>query len=112
MALLKLVYEIAVAAVVTALAGSASVAAGEEEKTLPECAIYLSEFGRKEEIRLGHGFHIACVNAWRLCAHSSCPSCNRIVVVVDMTPHEMTPECKRRRKCEAMEEASSSSSSA
>ncbi|XP_062209734.1 probable E3 ubiquitin-protein ligase ATL44 [Phragmites australis] len=104
-ALPKLAYGDAVAAAIAAR-GGASVAG--EEKILAECAICLSEFTEKEEIRVlpqcGHGFHVACVDTW-LGAHSSCPSCRR-VLVVDAPP-------KRCCKCEAaMEEASSSSSSA
>lgn len=85
MALLKLVYEIAVVVVVTMLDNSASVVVREEEKTLPKCAICLSKFGRMEKIRLGHSIHSTCVDAW-FCVHSSCPSCSRIIVVVDMVP--------------------------
>ncbi|KAL6648870.1 hypothetical protein ACP70R_013094 [Stipagrostis hirtigluma subsp. patula] len=111
-ALPKLAYEDAVAAAVAARGGAAAVADG-EERILAECAICLSEFAEKEEIRVlpqcGHGFHVACVDTW-LGAHSSCPSCRR-VLVVDTAP-KRPPEPKRCRKCEAaMEEASSSSSS-
>ncbi|KAF7055718.1 hypothetical protein CFC21_063212 [Triticum aestivum] len=116
MALPKLAYEDAVAAAVAARGGPASAAAGEgQEGILSECAICLSEFAGKEEIRVlpqcGHGFHVACVDAW-LRAHSSCPSCRRVVVVVaaDAAPRKTPPEPKRCRKCEAMEEASSSTS--
>nr|CAA74911.1 ring finger protein [Hordeum vulgare subsp. vulgare] len=111
MALPRLAYEDAVAA--------RGAMAGEEREgvLLSECAICLSEFADKEEIRVlpqcGHGFHVACVDAW-LRAHSSCPSCRRVVVVIvaDAAPRGMPPQPKRCRKCEAMEEASSSSSSA
>ncbi|CAL4937442.1 unnamed protein product [Urochloa decumbens] len=85
--------------------------------SLAECAICLSEFAPKEEIRVlpqcGHGFHVACVDTW-LAAHSSCPSCRRVLVVDQpQPPLKRPPETKRCRKCEAaaMEEASSSSSS-
>ncbi|RLN42081.1 putative RING zinc finger domain superfamily protein [Panicum miliaceum] len=110
-ALPKLANEDAVAAAAAARGGSAAVAG--EEKILAECAICLSEFAPKEEIRVlpqcGHGFHVACVDTW-LGAHSSCPSCRR-VPVVDETPRR-PPEPKRCRKCAAaMEEASSSSGS-
>ncbi|KAG2555064.1 RING-H2 finger protein ATL8-like [Panicum virgatum] len=113
-ALPKLAYEDAVAAAAAARGGSAAAAAAGEDKILAECAICLSEFAPKEEIRVlpqcGHGFHVACVDTW-LGAHSSCPSCRR-VLVVDETPNR-PPEPKRRcLKCEAaMEEAASSSSS-
>ncbi|RLN19731.1 putative RING zinc finger domain superfamily protein [Panicum miliaceum] len=111
-ALPKLAYEDAVAAAAAARGGSSAAAAG-EERILAECAICLSEFAPKEEIRVlpqcGHGFHVACVDTW-LGAHSSCPSCRR-VLVVDETP-KRPPEPKRCRKCEAaMKETSSSSSS-
>uniref|UniRef100_A0A0A8Z0J1 RING-type domain-containing protein n=1 Tax=Arundo donax TaxID=35708 RepID=A0A0A8Z0J1_ARUDO len=109
-ALPKLAYEDAVAAAVAARGGPAALAG--EEKILADCAICLSEFAEKEEIRVlpqcGHGFHVACVDTW-LSAHSSCPSC-RSVLVVDVPP-KRPPEPKRCRKCDAaMEEASSSSS--
>ena len=112
-ALPKLAYEDAVAAAAAARGGSASAAAAGEDKILAECAICLSEFAPEEEIHVlpqcGHGFHVACVDTW-LGAHSSCPSCRR-VLVVDETP-KRPPEPKRCRKCEAaMEEAASSSSS-
>ncbi|XP_037437012.1 probable E3 ubiquitin-protein ligase ATL44 [Triticum dicoccoides] len=111
MALPKLAYEDAVAAAVAARGGPAAAA---QEGILSECAICLSEFAEKEEIRVlpqcGHAFHVACVDAW-LRAHSSCPSCRR-VVVADAPPRKTPPEPKRCRKCEAMEEASSSSASA
>ncbi|KAL6907716.1 hypothetical protein ACP4OV_002755 [Aristida adscensionis] len=118
-ALPKLAYEDAVAAAAAARGGggggsaaaAAAAAAGGEGRILAECAICLSEFAPREEIRVlpqcGHGFHVACVDTW-LGAHSSCPSCRR-VLVVDAAP-KRPPEPKRCRKCEtAMEEASSSS---
>ncbi|KAL6645412.1 hypothetical protein ACP70R_017020 [Stipagrostis hirtigluma subsp. patula] len=100
-ALPKLAYEDAVAAAVAARGGAAA-AAGGEERILAECAICLSEFAEKEEIRVlpqcGHGFHVACVDTW-LGAHSSCPSCRRVLVVD--APPKRPPEPKRCRKCEA-----------
>ncbi|TKV98425.1 hypothetical protein SEVIR_9G559600v4 [Setaria viridis] len=110
-ALPRLAYEDAVAAAAAARGGSAAVA-GEEEEILAECAICLSEFAPREEIRVlpqcGHGFHVACVDTW-LGAHSSCPSCRRVLVVDD--PPKRPPDPKRCRKCEAaMEDAPSSSS--
>ena len=53
MALPKLAYDGVVVVAIAPPKGSASVTAG-EEKTLPECAISLLEFGEKEEIRLGY----------------------------------------------------------
>ncbi|GJM91342.1 hypothetical protein PR202_ga07705 [Eleusine coracana subsp. coracana] len=87
---------------------------GRAEEVLSECAICLSEFGEREEVRVmpqcGHGFHVACVDTW-LRSNSSCPSCRRPIVLDDPAPP------KRCRKCEAIVEAvvassSSSSSSA
>ncbi|CAN6308186.1 unnamed protein product [Urochloa humidicola] len=85
---------------------------------MAECAICLSEFAPGEEIRVlpqcGHGFHVACVDTW-LSAHSSCPSCRRVLVVDERRTPKRPPEPKRCQKSEAapaaMEEASSSSSS-
>ncbi|CAL4928822.1 unnamed protein product [Urochloa decumbens] len=99
------------------LAYEDAVAAAAEGIPLAECAICLSEFAPREEIRVlpqcGHGFHVACVDTW-LAAHSSCPSCRRVLVVDQpQPPPKRPPEPKRCRKCEAaaaMEEASSSSS--
>lgn len=110
-ALPRLAYEDAVAAAAAARGGSAAAA---EDKILAECAICLSEFAPREEIRVlpqcGHGFHVACIDTW-LGAHSSCPSCRR-VLVVDETNNKRPPQQpKRCRECEAaMEEAASSSS--
>ncbi|CAN6290812.1 unnamed protein product [Urochloa humidicola] len=103
------------------LAYEDAVAAAAEGIPLAECAICLSEFAPKEEIRVlphcGHGFHVACVDTW-LAAHSSCPSCRHVLVLVDQPqpPPKRPPEPQRCRNCEAaaaaaMEEASSSSSS-
>ncbi|PNT67786.1 hypothetical protein BRADI_3g32215v3 [Brachypodium distachyon] len=123
-ALPKLAYADAVAA--AAAARGALPAAGDDddddeegrkkkaEEILSECAICLSEFGEREEVRVmpqcGHGFHVACVDAW-LRSNSSCPSCRRPIVL-----HDPTPPPKRCRKCEdiildAVVAASASSSS-
>ncbi|KQK23852.1 probable E3 ubiquitin-protein ligase ATL45 [Brachypodium distachyon] len=108
-ALPKLAYEDAVAAAVAARGrGPGLTAAGEEVKILAECAICLSEFAAREEIRVlpqcGHGFHAACVDAW-LRKQPSCPSCRRVLVVVD----DDTPaDIDRCGRCDA---ASSSTSS-
>ncbi|XP_066306306.1 RING-H2 finger protein ATL80-like [Miscanthus floridulus] len=105
-ALPSLAYEDAVAA--------AAAGAG-EAKVLAECAICLSEFAPREEVRVlpqcGHAFHVACIDTW-LAAHSSCPSCRRVLVVADAA-NKRPPQPKRCRKCDAAmdEEASSSSGS-
>lgn len=104
-ALPSLAYEDAVAARVGD--GAAEV--------LAECAICLSEFAPREEVRVlpqcGHAFHVACIDTW-LAAHSSCPSCRRVLVVGDAAS-KRPPQPKRCRKCEAaMDEPSSSSGSA
>uniref|UniRef100_A0ACD5ZED1 Uncharacterized protein n=1 Tax=Avena sativa TaxID=4498 RepID=A0ACD5ZED1_AVESA len=60
-----------------------------------ECAICLAEFVDGESVRVlprcGHGFHVACVDAWlRTCA--TCPSCRTaIVAVVPTRPAPMEP---------------------
>lgn len=106
-ALPRLAYEDAVAAAATAGDG--------EAKVLAECAICLSEFAPREEVRVlpqcGHAFHVACIDTW-LAAHSSCPSCRRVLVVGDAADKRPL-QPKRCRKCEAAmdEEASSSSGS-
>ncbi|KAJ3673063.1 hypothetical protein LUZ60_006437 [Juncus effusus] len=50
-----------------------------------ECVICLMDFEEGEDLRVlpmcGHKFHVSCVDTW-LRAHSSCPSCRRILVVV------------------------------
>lgn len=104
-ALPSLAYEDAVAARVGD--GAAEV--------LAECAICLSEFAPREEVRVlpqcGHAFHVACIDTW-LAAHSSCPSCRRVLVVGDAAS-KRPPQPKRCRKCDAaMNEPSSSSGSA
>ncbi|CAD6209370.1 unnamed protein product [Miscanthus lutarioriparius] len=105
-ALPSLAYEDAVAA--------AAAGAG-EAKVLAECAICLSEFAPREEVRVlpqcGHAFHVACIDTW-LAAHSSCPSCRRVLVVADAA-NKRPPQPKGCRKCDAAmdEEASSSSGS-
>jgi hypothetical protein len=93
----------------------AVAAADGEAKVLAECAICLSEFAPREEVRVlpqcGHAFHVACIDTW-LAAHSSCPSCRRVLVVGDAAD-KRPPQPKRCRKCDAAmdEEASSSSGS-
>jgi hypothetical protein len=108
-ALPSLAYEDAVAA--RAGAGDGDGAA----EVLPECAICLSEFAPREEVRVlpqcGHAFHVACIDTW-LAAHSSCPSCRRVLVVGDAAS-KRPPQPKRCHKCDAaMDEPSSSSGSA
>jgi hypothetical protein len=115
---LKALPKLAYADAVAAAAAARGAAAGEEEEEaakegiLAECAICLSEFGEREEVRVmpqcGHGFHVACVDTW-LRSNSSCPSCRRPIVLDDPAPP------KRCRKCEdiileAAVAASSSSS--
>uniref|UniRef100_A0ACD6AKG2 Uncharacterized protein n=1 Tax=Avena sativa TaxID=4498 RepID=A0ACD6AKG2_AVESA len=53
-----------------------------------ECAICLAEFADGESVRVlprcGHGFHVACVDAWlRTCA--TCPSCRTAIVAMEPT---------------------------
>ncbi|KAM3298461.1 hypothetical protein ACQJBY_040093 [Aegilops geniculata] len=52
-----------------------------------ECAICLAEFADGEAVRVlpgcGHGFHIACVDAW-LRSRASCPSCRASIVATPM----------------------------
>ncbi|XP_052134165.1 RING-H2 finger protein ATL80-like [Oryza glaberrima] len=115
---LKALPKLAYADAVAAAAAARGTVVGEEEEgkveVLAECAICLSEFGEREEVRVmpqcGHGFHVACVDTW-LRSNSSCPSCRRPIVLDDPSPP------KRCRKCEAIVleavvAASSSSSSA
>ncbi|XP_044958414.1 RING-H2 finger protein ATL8-like [Hordeum vulgare subsp. vulgare] len=54
-----------------------------------ECAICLAEFTKGSALRVlprcGHGFHVACVDAWlRTCA--TCPSCRAPIVTTPATP--------------------------
>lgn len=55
-----------------------------EEGKLTDCVICLSEFEDGELVRVlpqcGHSFHVGCIDTW-LGAHSSCPSCRRVLVV-------------------------------
>ncbi|XP_072960402.1 RING-H2 finger protein ATL80 [Typha angustifolia] len=68
---------------------------GGEGKRAAECPICLAEFEEGEEVRVlpqcGHEFHIGCVDTW-LGAHSSCPSCRRVLVVGAPPP---PPRCRR-----------------
>ncbi|XBI42384.1 hypothetical protein VPH35_126726 [Triticum aestivum] len=56
-----------------------------------ECAICLAEFADGEAVRVlpgcGHGFHIACVDAW-LRTRASCPSCRASPSMI-ATPMQM-----------------------
>ncbi|WVZ78379.1 hypothetical protein U9M48_026101 [Paspalum notatum var. saurae] len=49
-----------------------------------ECAICLADFAEGEAVRVlprcGHGFHVACVDAW-LRTRATCPSCRAAIVV-------------------------------
>uniref|UniRef100_A0ACD6AQL0 Uncharacterized protein n=1 Tax=Avena sativa TaxID=4498 RepID=A0ACD6AQL0_AVESA len=64
---------------VTFAAGSAPAAWSSSS----ECAICLAEFIQGETIRVlprcGHGFHVACVDAW-LRTHATCPSCRAAIM--------------------------------
>ncbi|KAF7105244.1 hypothetical protein CFC21_106076 [Triticum aestivum] len=52
-----------------------------------ECAICLAEFADGEPVRVlpgcGHGFHVACVDAW-LRTRATCPSCRAAIVATPM----------------------------
>ncbi|KAF7112126.1 hypothetical protein CFC21_112062 [Triticum aestivum] len=61
----------------------AAVAPPQSSSSSLECAICLAEFMEGEGLRVlprcGHGFHVACVDAWlRTCA--TCPSCRAPIV--------------------------------
>ncbi|XP_062217527.1 RING-H2 finger protein ATL80-like [Phragmites australis] len=64
-----------------------------------ECAICLAEFEDGQAMRVlpqcGHGFHAACVDTW-LHAHSSCPSCRRVLAVEQLPPGERCHRCGAR----------------
>ncbi|KAM3215486.1 hypothetical protein ACQJBY_067483 [Aegilops geniculata] len=55
-----------------------------------ECAICLAEFADGEAVRVlpgcGHGFHVACVDAW-LRTRATCPSCRGAIVATPMQMH-------------------------
>ena len=58
-----------------------------------ECAICLAEYTEGEALRVlprcGHGFHVACVDAWlRTCA--TCPSCRAPIVAMPAQPPATT----------------------
>ncbi|KAL6603355.1 hypothetical protein ACP70R_043716 [Stipagrostis hirtigluma subsp. patula] len=67
-----------------AAAGTASTTATAAAAPCPatECAICLAEFAEGEELRVlprcGHGFHVACVDAW-LRTRATCPSCRAAI---------------------------------
>ncbi|PWZ20544.1 RING-H2 finger protein ATL8 [Zea mays] len=73
-------------------------AAAAAEGGADECAICLAEFEGGQAVRVlpqcGHAFHAACVDTW-LRAHSSCPSCRR-VLAVDLPPAERCRRCGAR----------------
>ncbi|XP_040377073.1 RING-H2 finger protein ATL80-like [Oryza brachyantha] len=64
-----------------------------------ECAICLVEFEDGETVRVlpqcDHRFHAACIDTW-LRAHSSCPSCRRVLVATEMPPGERCGRCGAR----------------
>ncbi|XP_062222415.1 RING-H2 finger protein ATL8-like [Phragmites australis] len=70
--------------------------AAEEGAEADECAICLAEFEDGQDMRVlpqcGHGFHAACVDTW-LRAHSSCPSCRRVLAVEQLPPGERCRRC-------------------
>ncbi|KAJ1260851.1 hypothetical protein BS78_10G264300 [Paspalum vaginatum] len=61
-------------------AASAGAAAASSSS---ECAICLADFAEGEALRVlprcGHGFHVACVDAW-LRTRATCPSCRAAIV--------------------------------
>ena len=65
-----------------------------------ECAICLAEFEEGQAMRVlpqcAHAFHAACVDTW-LRAHSSCPSCRRVLAApADLPPGEPCRRCGAR----------------
>ncbi|CAN6249889.1 unnamed protein product [Urochloa humidicola] len=79
--------------------GEAGAAAEAEKEAGPEeCAICLAEFEEGEAVRVlppcGHGFHAACIDKW-LRAHSTCPSCRRILSL-RLPPGEQCRRCGAR----------------
>uniref|UniRef100_A0ACD6AG99 Uncharacterized protein n=1 Tax=Avena sativa TaxID=4498 RepID=A0ACD6AG99_AVESA len=62
---------------------SSSKAAPTAWPSSSECAICLADFVEGESVRVlprcGHGFHVACVDAW-LRTHATCPSCRAAIV--------------------------------
>nr|CAB3488042.1 unnamed protein product [Digitaria exilis] len=68
------------------------------EAAAEECAICLAEFEEGEAVRVlppcGHGFHAACIDKW-LRAHSTCPSCRRILSL-RLPPGERCNRCGAR----------------
>ncbi|XP_062179173.1 probable E3 ubiquitin-protein ligase ATL45 [Phragmites australis] len=69
----------------TAAACGAPAAAAPAPCSASECAICLAEFAEGEALRVlprcGHGFHVACVDAW-LRTRATCPSCRASIVTV------------------------------
>lgn len=85
---------------VTYVSDSSKAAADEEEGGgADECAICLAEFEEGQAMRVlpqcGHAFHAACVDTW-LRAHSSCPSCRRVLAVDLLPPGERCRRCGAR----------------
>ncbi|XP_051198580.1 probable E3 ubiquitin-protein ligase ATL44 [Lolium perenne] len=68
---------------------SSPTAAVAAQSSSSECAICLVEFAEGEGLRVlprcGHGFHVACVDAW-LRTHATCPSCRAAIVAVEPPP--------------------------
>uniref|UniRef100_A0A0D9VJL5 RING-type E3 ubiquitin transferase n=1 Tax=Leersia perrieri TaxID=77586 RepID=A0A0D9VJL5_9ORYZ len=79
---------------------SSGAGAGDKEGDSEECAICLVEFEDGEAVRVlpqcDHRFHAACIDTW-LRAHSSCPSCRRVLVAAEiMPPGERSARCGAR----------------
>ncbi|KAE8784442.1 RING-H2 finger protein ATL2A [Hordeum vulgare] len=66
-------------------------AAAAASSSSSECAVCLAEFADGEAVRVlpgcGHGFHVACVDAW-LRTRATCPSCRAAIVA---TPMQVQP---------------------
>ncbi|KAK1430711.1 hypothetical protein QVD17_13653 [Tagetes erecta] len=65
------------------------VYSSEINKSMPECAVCLSEFENGDKGRIlpncKHGFHVECIDMW-FCSHSTCPICRS---PVELQPVEM-----------------------
>ncbi|KAF0933842.1 hypothetical protein E2562_019296 [Oryza meyeriana var. granulata] len=83
--------------IVTYVSGNGGDKAADAEAE--ECAICLVEFEDGQAVRVlpqcDHRFHAACIDTW-LRAHSSCPSCRRVLVAAEMPPGEQCGRCGAR----------------